>query len=70
MKRGRIGRSLALGLFAACVTVLNTGCIDRIAQNMLVGFGFSLGALPADVVSSFVLDSFLGGTDGDFSTPE
>jgi len=62
MKRGRFGRSLALGLFATCVTVLNTGCIDRIAQNILVGFGFSLGALPAGIVADWVT-GFLGGTD-------
>lgn len=67
MKRGRIGRTLALGLFAACVSVLNTGCIDKIAQNMLVGFGFSLGALPANILGDWVLTNFLGG--GDTTTP-
>jgi hypothetical protein len=41
---------LALGLFAACVSILNTGCIDKIAQNLLVGFGFTLGSLPAQYV--------------------
>lgn len=56
MNRGRFGRTLALGLFAACVSILNTGCIDRIAQNMLVGFGFTLGSLPAQ----FIYDQALG----------
>lgn len=55
MNRGRFGRTLALGLFAACVSILNTGCIDRIAQNMLVGFGFTLGSLPAQYVYDLAL---------------
>jgi len=58
MNRGRFGRTLALGLFAACVSVLNTGCIDRIFQNALVGFGFSLGALPANLLADEILASF------------
>ena len=55
MNRGRFGRTLALGLFAACVTVLNTGCINTIAQNLLVGFGFTLGSLPAQYVYDLAL---------------
>jgi hypothetical protein len=55
MNRGRFGRTLALGLFAAVVSVLNTGCIDKIAQNMLVGFGFTLGSLPAQYVYDLAL---------------
>ena len=65
MNRGRFGRTLALGLCATCLTVLNTGCINRILQNAIVGFGFSLGALPAEIVSDLVFGSFLGGTDND-----
>lgn len=56
MNRGRFGRTLALGLFAACVSVLNTGCIDAIMQNALVGFGFTLGSYPAQ----YVYDNTLG----------
>lgn len=55
MKRGRLGRSLALGLFATCITVLNTGCVDRILQNALVGFGFGLGNIPVQFVADTVL---------------
>lgn len=64
MNRGRIGRSLALGLLGIFASVFNTGCIDTIGQNMLVGFGFSLGALPAN----YIADTFLVGllpTDDD-----
>lgn len=57
MKRGRFCRTAALGLFSVFATIMNTGCIDTIAQNILVGFGFSLGALPAQ----FVADTFLAG---------
>lgn len=60
MNRGRFGRSLAVGLFAACVSVLNTGCIDRVLSNAVVGFGFSLGALPAQIVGDFLFGTFLG----------
>jgi hypothetical protein len=64
MNRGRFGRTLALGLCATALTVLNTGCINRILQNAIVGFGFSLGALPAEIVSDLVFGSFVdGGTD-------
>ena len=69
MNRGRIGRTLALGLCATCLTVLNTGCVNRIFQNALVGFGFSLGALPAGYVGNLIFGSFLGGADGDPTTP-
>ena len=65
MKRGRIGRSLALGLFATVVTVLNTGCIDRILQNALVGFGFGLGNIPVQ----FVADTVLGFITPDTTAP-
>jgi hypothetical protein len=57
MKRG-IGRTAALGLIATGLAVPNTGCIDTIGQNILVGFGFSLGALPAQLVSDYVLGTF------------
>ena len=60
MNRGRFGRNLALGLCATCLTVLNTGCIDRIFQNALVGFGLALGALPANIVADQFLAGFLG----------
>jgi hypothetical protein len=56
MKRGSIGRTAALGLVAGTLTVANTGCIlEAIGQNAIVGFGFSLGALPAQ----FIADTFL-----------
>lgn len=64
MNRGRFGRSLAVGLFAVCVSVLNTGCIERIGQNVLNGFGFSLGALPAQIVGDFIFGTFLGDQAG------
>lgn len=60
MNRGRLGRTLAIGMLATCLTVLNTGCINRILQNAIVGFGFSLGALPAQIVSDFIFGSFTG----------
>lgn len=60
MNRGRFGRTLAVGICATCLTVLNTGCIDRILQNALVGFGFSLGALPANIIADQLLAGFLG----------
>lgn len=63
MNRGRFGRTLALALFSGCVTVLNTGCIDKIFQNAVVGFGFSLGALPAQIVSDFIFGNFLNPDD-------
>jgi hypothetical protein len=63
MNRGRFGRTLAVCTLAVCATVFNTGCIDRIFQNMLIGFGFSLGALPAQVVADQFLAGFLGGGD-------
>lgn len=62
MKRG-ISRTAALGLIATGLAVPNTGCIDTIGQNILVGFGFSLGALPAQIVSDYVLTTFFP-TDG------
>lgn len=65
MNRGRIGRTLTLGLFAACLTVLNTGCIDRILQNAIVGFGFSLGALPAEIVADQIFGTFLTDNNDD-----
>lgn len=56
MKRGRLARTLALGLFATCVSVLNTGCVGTAMQNLLVGFGFTLGSLPAQ----YVYDQLIG----------
>ena len=64
MNRGRIGRTLALAIFSGCVTILNTGCIDKIFQNMIVGFGFSLGALPAQVVADQLFASLFPTDDG------
>jgi len=64
MNRGRIGRTLTLGVFAACVAVLNTGCIDKIFQNAIVGFGFSLGALPAEIVADQLFASLFPTDDG------
>jgi len=59
MNRGRFGRTLALGIFAVCAAVLNTGCIDKIAQNMLVGFGFTLGSLPAQYVYDITIGTVI-----------
>lgn len=67
MNRGRFGRKLCVGLLATCASVFNVGCIDRVLENAVVGFGFSLGALPAQVVADFIFGSFLtpdDGTDG------
>lgn len=61
MNRGRFGRTLAIGMLATCLTVLNTGCIQNIFQNALVGFGFSLGALPAQIVADQLFGNFLTG---------
>jgi hypothetical protein len=41
------------------LSVLNTGCIQTIGQNLLVGFGFSLGALPAQIVADQLLGAFI-----------
>ncbi len=65
MNRGRFGRTLALGFFASCLTVLNTGCLQNIGQALLDGFGFSLGALPAN----FIADTFLVGLFPTDETP-
>jgi hypothetical protein len=54
MKRGSIGRTAALGLLGAGLAGCNAGCLETIGQNILVGFGFSLGALPAN----FIADTF------------
>jgi hypothetical protein len=59
MNRGRFGRNLALGLCVTVLSVLNTGCIQTIGQNLLVGFGFSLGALPAQIVADQLLGAFI-----------
>jgi hypothetical protein len=64
MNRGRFCRTLAIGLLASCAAVFNTGCIDRILQNAIVGFGFSLGALPANILADQLFAGFLGGDDG------
>jgi hypothetical protein len=66
MKRS-FGRSAAIGMFAICVAMLNTGCIDRIGQWALNGFGFSLGGIPATIVSGFITSAvggLLGGLTG------
>lgn len=67
MKRG-IGRIAALGLIATGLAVPNTGCIDTIGQNMLVGFGFSLGALPANFIADTFLVNLFPTDDGDGTT--
>jgi hypothetical protein len=60
MKRERIGRIAAVGLIGTALAGCNSGCIvDAIGQNMLVGFGFSLGALPAQIIADqFLADLF------------
>lgn len=64
MNRGRFGRFLAVGV-CGVASVFNTGCIDTILQNSIVGFGFSLGALPAQIVSDFIFGNFLNPGDGE-----
>jgi hypothetical protein len=55
MKRERMGRIAAVGLMGTALAGCNAGCLETIGQNILVGFGFSLGALPAN----FIADTFL-----------
>jgi len=64
MKRENIGRTAALGLLGAALAGCNTGCIDTIGQNMLVGFGFSLGALPANFIADTFFADLLNPDDG------
>jgi len=65
MKRENIGRTAALGLLGAGLAGCNTGCIvEAIGQNMVVGFGFSLGALPAQIIADQFLAGFLTPDDG------
>lgn len=57
MKNRRFQRFLALGVFAASGSLFQLGCsLERIGRSVFEGFGFSLGAIPAQ----FVADALLG----------
>jgi len=60
MKRGRLARKLAVGLFATSVSVLNIGCVDTVGQNILVGLGFQLGSIPGDLIANYITGTFFG----------
>ena len=64
MNRGRFRRNLAMGLCGLFLVGCNAGCIERIFQNAIIGFGFSLGALPANILADQLFAGLLGGTDG------
>jgi hypothetical protein len=57
MKNSGFRRFLALGAFTACGTLFQFGCsLDRVGRSIWEGFGFSIGAIPAQ----FVADALLG----------
>jgi hypothetical protein len=69
MKRGSFGRKAAIGMFAVCATLFNVGCIDRIGQWALNGFGWGLGNIPVAIVGGFVTDALGGLLGGGTTTP-
>ena len=59
MKKFSFRRFLAVSIFSAVCTALNTGC--SFSWND-VGFGFAagLGAIPANLVGNYVTGTFFG----------
>ncbi len=60
----------ALALLATGGMLLGSGCsFDSLLTNVWKGFGYSLGGLPADLVTQLFLqdflDSLVGGGDGE-----
>ncbi|RJP37237.1 MAG: hypothetical protein C4547_05820 [Phycisphaerales bacterium] len=60
----------ALVLLATGGMLLGGGCsLDGLLRNVWTGFGYSIGALPAQVVTDLflqdIIDSLTGGGDGD-----
>ena len=61
MQNGNFRRFVVVSVLGVACTVLNTGCIDKIGQAFINGFGFSFGAVPANIISDYILTNFLGG---------
>ncbi len=59
MKKSSFRRFLALSIFGAAATALNTGCSINLND---IGFGFwaGLGAIPANLVGNFITGQFFG----------
>jgi hypothetical protein len=43
-----------------CCSFLSTGCLDTIGQQVLVGFGRSIGAIPGEIVGGYLTDLVAG----------
>ena len=63
--RKRMNKVL-IPLFALAASVFASGCsLDKLGQNVWIGFGRGLGAIPADVVGGYLV-----GLIDDFITPD
>jgi hypothetical protein len=57
----RTRRMTFLAVFLmVCCSFLSTGCIDTIGQQVLVGFGRSIGAIPGQVIGDYIV-GIIGG---------
>jgi len=63
MRKNTTRRFWGICVMATCCSLYAGGCTTRIAQSVLTGFGFSLGALPAQVVSDYVTGLLGGNAD-------
>ena len=57
MKKNSFRRFLALSIFGAACTVLNTGCS---MNDVAFGFAAALGAIPANLVGNYITGTFFG----------
>lgn len=63
MQQKATRRLLSMCALGVCCSLYAGGCSVRIAQSLLTGFGFSLGAIPAEVVGGVIADAVTGGND-------
>ena len=57
MKKGSFRRSVAVSILGILCAVLNTGCINW--GDIQFGFSAGLGAIPANIIGSFITAQFL-----------
>jgi hypothetical protein len=62
MKRSKKARFGVLAMLASCTVLQFGGCsFDKLGRNIWIGFGESLGSIPAGIVTELVVAPLLEG---------
>ena len=58
LKEASVRKRISMMLLASLTTVIASGCCASLGRNIWVGFGESIGAVPASFLVNFLANTF------------